>query len=392
MNYLLLLALILAPIFKSSAHTYRPAAKALTDGAYEFTLMGSQFSQSSTFDVDGNELEQFEGNTFSQSDFSITGRYSYGRSLHFVIGAAFRQNSSFNASTEQDLSASGLERLYGGFHYAFDPINRMRYAFEFSYAKTTYTNKFYNIGETLPDEIVLGDDGQYVTGTVHATYSSTTNNHYSASVGLSLPPSHLAMEIPWKLEAAWLFGTWGVLAGVEGITSMGDDEFTEDPAQKPRLPSGVTALYNSINREKMEPFIGLNKSFKSWSMGAKYSQVISGVSTDKGQTIGINLSWSSAGTTTAQKRLNTFKEYDNEASVIKVSPRGTFVRIDKGLTSDVDKGMRFDIFKTDYEGGNVLFATGIVYEVGADWAIVKLTQTYRSEKIQNGYTARGYRQ
>lgn len=374
------------------ANAYRPAAKALNDGSYEFTVSGTHFTQSGAYDVDGAELERFDGNTFTQSDFAITGRYSYGRSLHFVLGAAFRQNASFNAATETDLSASGLERIYGGFHYAFDPVDRLRYALEFSYAKTTYTNEFYNVGETLPSEIVLGDDGQFVEGILHTSYSSASNNHYTASIGARLPPSQLAMEIPWKLEAAWIFGSWGILAGVEGIKSMGDDEFSDNPAQKPQIPSGVTSLYNSVNREKTEPFIGVNKSFKNWSVGAKYAQVISGVSTDKGSTIGINFSWSSAGTTSAQKRLNTFKEYDNEASVIKVSPRGTFVRIDKGLTSDVDKGMRFDIFKTDYEGGNILFATGIVYEVGADWAIVKLTQTYRSEKIQNGYTARGYRQ
>ena len=372
---------------------YRAPARPINDGSYEIELSGTHFTQTAIFDIEGNEVEQLEGNAFSQSDFHLFGRYGYGPRLQLFAGLSFRQNSSTNGITGQELSASGVESFRGGVHYSFDPVGRWRYAAEFSYAKTAYTNEFYQSTQVLPtDEIVLGDDGQIVDAILHVSFLRTRTNSYSFSGGVRMPQEHLAMELPWRFEAAWIFDQWALLGGVSGISSFGDDEFTENPGAKPRLPTGVTALYNSVNREKMEPFIGLNRAFSNWRLGVQYSQVISGISTDKGQQIGLNLSWSSSGTTAADKRLNTFKEYDNEASVTKVSPRGTFVRIDKGLTSDVDKGMRFDIFKTDYEGGNIMYATGTVYEVGSDWAIVRLTQTYRSERIQEGFTARGYRQ
>ncbi len=376
----------------SKSSPYRPPAKAMNDGAYEFDLVGSHFTQSAVFDYDGNEVEQSEGSSFSESNLNLLGRYSYGKSLHFFAGISFRQNSSTNGSTNEELTSSGVERVLGGAHYSFDPIGHWYYALEFSFAKTAYSNQFYPVGQALPSELVLGDDGQIVEGLLHMTYSKTRTSFYSLSVGLRMPQDHLAMEIPWKFEATWIFDRWAIIGGVKGITSMGDDEFTDSPTSKPRLPTGVTGLYNSINREMMEPFIGATRAFDSWKLGIGYSQVISGISTDKGQTLLASLSWSSEGVTTAQKRLNTFKEYDTEATVNKVSPRGTFVKIDKGLTSDIEKGMRFDIFKTDFEGGNKLYASGIVYETGSEWSIIKITQTYQSDVIQNGFTARGYRQ
>lgn len=371
---------------------YRPPAKNLNDSAYEIEINGTHFTQAATYDIEGAEIEQAEGNSFTQSDLFLSGRYAYGRRLQFSLGMSFRQNKSVNGLTDEELSASGVESLKGGVQYSFDPVGKWRYAIEISYAKSAYTNEFYEPNATLPSEIVLGDDGSSIEGLLHVTLSPSREAFYSGSVGIRMPQEHLAMEIPWKLEAAWIFNRWALFGGAQGIRSLGDDEFTDAPAQKPRLPTGVTSLYNSINRERTEPFIGVAYGFDKWRLAFQYSQVIAGVSTDKGSTLGLSLSWSSTGSTDAQKRLNTFKEYDNEATVTKVSPRGTFVRIDKGLTSDIDKGMRFDIFKTDFEGGNVLYATGSVYEVGAEWAIVRLTQTYRSEKIQEGFTARGYRQ
>lgn len=371
---------------------YQPIAKPLNEGAYQLDMSAAHFVQSGAFDYDGNDLEQGEGDSFSQTDLMVNGRYAIGRSLEFTLGISFRQNNSVNGLSGEELSASGVESIRGGIRYSFDPVKKWRYTVEFSYAKTAYSNQFYYAGETVPSEVVLGDDGQTIEGLFHLSYTPSYSSNYSATVGYRLPPEHLSTEIPWRLEAGWIFDRWAIVAGVGGIYSMGDDEFTDSPYAKPRLPTGTSYSYNSINREKVEPFIGVNRAFDNWRVSAQYSQVMAGVSTDKGQQITLGLTWSSSGVSAADKRLNAFKEYDLEASVTKVSPRGTFVRIDKGLTSDIEKGMRFDIFKTDYEGGNILFASGVVYEIGAEWSIVRLTQLYQSDKIQNGFMARGYRQ
>ena len=86
-----------------------------------------------------------------------------------------------------------------------------------------------------------------------------------------------------------------------------------------------------------------------------------------------------------------FKVYDIEASIVKLSPKKQFVIIDKGLGSDVRKGQRFDFFFTDYLGGNVLLGSGVVTEVNADQAVVKLTARYSTKyEIKEGTTARGF--
>ena len=89
-------------------------------------------------------------------------------------------------------------------------------------------------------------------------------------------------------------------------------------------------------------------------------------------------------------KIDAFKEYHVDGSVLKVSARGNFLRIDQGLSTDVEKGMKFDIYQTDYFGGNELVASGIVYQVGADWSVIKLLKKYKEITILPGFAARGY--
>jgi hypothetical protein len=66
------------------------------------------------------------------------------------------------------------------------------------------------------------------------------------------------------------------------------------------------------------------------------------------------------------------------------------VRIDQGLSTDVEKGTKFDIYQTDYFGGNVLVASGYIFEVGSDWSVIKITKKYNEIEIKPGFAARGY--
>ena len=65
-----------------------------------------------------------------------------------------------------------------------------------------------------------------------------------------------------------------------------------------------------------------------------------------------------------------------------------FFKIDKGLSQDIVKGSRADIYKSDYFGGNVLIATGFIYESGPDWAIVKVVKRFKDVAIEKGFTVR----
>jgi hypothetical protein len=83
--------------------------------------------------------------------------------------------------------------------------------------------------------------------------------------------------------------------------------------------------------------------------------------------------------------IESFKEYEVEATVVRISPRGIFIKIDKGVGDDVSKGMVMDIFQFDYMGGNILTARGIVYEVDADSSVIKVVK--KAAAISTGSSA-----
>ena len=52
--------------------------------------------------------------------------------------------------------------------------------------------------------------------------------------------------------------------------------------------------------------------------------------------------------------------------------------------------MKIDFYQSDFLGGNILLASGIVYEIGIDWSIVKIIKYYQKNEIKEGNMARGY--
>lgn len=171
---------------------------------------------------------------------------------------------------------------------------------------------------------------------------------------------------------------------------MNQDGFSEVPDQKPVLAGAVTSLFNSIDRSYMQPFVRVGYGFENLAIEGLFARVMSGVSTDEGNLLGARVSWAfGAGKNASQMRVERFKEYFVEASVLRVSPRAKFLKIDKGMASDVRKGMQMDIFQTDFFGGNVLVASGVVFEVAADSAIIRLEKRFSDREIKPGFTARG---
>jgi hypothetical protein len=157
------------------------------------------------------------------------------------------------------------------------------------------------------------------------------------------------------------------------------------------MQTGYTALYNGINRSYIAPFVGANFMIGNLRFGGQFAVYTKGVSTDGGKEILVSLSYLKGGKTIERIRESKFKEYDVEATVIKISPRGVFLKIDKGASSAIEKGMKIDIYKGDYFNQSILVGYGIVYEVKSDFAIVKLLRKYRKKiRIKVGFTARGY--
>ncbi|MEA9358544.1 hypothetical protein SHI21_20070 [Bacteriovorax sp. PP10] len=375
-----------APLMAAGVH--RGGAELLNPSAYAINANASMFQTSAFYDTDGVETELVDGNKYRLIDMDLAVSYGVSKSLEITAMGRFRQvSSTVNEITKEN---SGPESLGVEAKYAFETMGNLRYAVGIHYRQTLYTNASYENATLVPeDEIILGDSGSEYGVDLYTTYISAPWK-FDARIGYSSPANNLSDEVTYKLEGMYRFSKLGLLAGVEGIYSLKKDEFSETPALKAVQATGGTALFNSINREKVAPYLGFNYAFDKFIMAVKGQTVMSGTSTDKGNTISLNIGWSSDGVTPESVKVDSFKEYQVDGSVLKISARSNFIRIDQGLSTDVEKGMKFDIYQTDYFGGNVLVASGIVYEVGADWSIIKLVKKYKDIEIKPGFAARGY--
>ena len=382
----LLLLTLATPLMAAGVH--RGGAELLNPSAYAINTSATIFNTSGFYDNEGVEEEKVEGNEYRLIDVDLAISYGVSKSLELTAMGRFRQVSS--TVGEEVTENSGPESLGIEAKYAFARIGNLRYAIGVHYRQTLYTNENYADTSAMPaDQVILGDSGSEYGVDVYMTYAESPWK-VDGKIGYSSPANNLSGEVNYKLEAMYRFNKLGLLAGVEGIYSLKNDEFTEEPGRKPIQTTGGTRLFNSVNHEKVAPYVGANYSFDKFIMAVKGQTVMSGTATDKGNAITLAIGFNSDGVTPESVKVDSFKEYQVDGSVLKVSARSNFIRIDQGLSTDVEKGMKFDIYQTDYFGGNVLVATGIVYEIGAEWSIIKLVKKYKEIEIKPGFAARGY--
>lgn len=362
---------------------FRSHTKTVNMEALEVELSYSMFSTSATFDTDGTEVPLESGQAFSKNEFEFLTRYGWSKNLEFRGGLRQRTNASTESEVEQ--SNSGLESYFIGAKYSKNFIKKFSYAFDFQIRNTLYSDP----GGFDSGEIVLGDAGLEATVGSYFAYRRTFSNIFGGYLGYNIPPNELSNEILYNMESAWIHSNWLFTLGLNGIKSMNSDTYSDTPSSKPQINQGISSLYNSINREKVVPYVGLFRSFTRWRAGITMSQAIAGVSTDKGTEFLFTFRRIGSGRGDREFKLKKFKEYDVEATIIKVSPRGKFVKIDVGAGGDVEKGMKFDIYIRDLKGREVLVAGGTVYETGVDWSIIRVLKLYRRIVLKKGFSARG---
>jgi hypothetical protein len=375
--------------FNVMGAAYRPAAKVLTYKSLAFESSIDYFSTSAYYNHNGEEVAMESGDSFSKIDLDILGRYGLSRRLEARLSGRLRQNNSVNV--DQDISETGIESVAAGLKYELVySKKRWALALDFQFRQTIYSNEYS--ATPAKDVMPLGDSGSSLTFGVIANYTPAKRYILEGEIFYNAPSREQSSEILYRFENALVFNKWAILLGIEGITSLKTDGYTNDPTNKPKTGSQSSYMYNSINREIMMPYIGLNfGNFNSFGVEGRLGSVIAGNSTDKGMNLSVNAVWKlKSGKSKKQSKIEKFKEYEFEASVVKVSPRGRYVKIDKGLSNDVEKGMKIDIYQFDYVGGNVLVATGVVFTVGADESIVKIFKVYRSIPVKIGFVARGF--
>ncbi|MFA6239195.1 MAG: hypothetical protein WC635_17785 [Bacteriovorax sp.] len=374
--------------FAQAAAVHRGGAELLNPKAYAIEAQASVFSTTAYFDDSGTELEMNPESSFRLIDTDFKISYGVSSNLEASVFAKVRSVSSSDGTNSA--ANTGPESLGVEGKYSFEPINKIKYALGLRYRKTLYTNTEYAPAQNRPvDEVILGDDGSEYGIDFYATFLARPWK-LDFKMGYNSPPNDLSSEIVYKLEAMYQFTKFGLFAGLDGIKSLNRDQYTDTPLSKPILNTGQTRLFNSLNREMTAPYLGFNYNFDKFLFFLKGQTVMSGISTDKGNLVLAGISWNSVGVTAESVKIDSFKEYHIDGSVLKVSARGNFIKIDQGLSTDVEKGMKFDIYQTDYFGGNLLVASGIVYEIGSDWAVIKLSKKYQEIQIKPGFAARGF--
>ncbi|MCR9205179.1 MAG: hypothetical protein NXH75_11410, partial [Halobacteriovoraceae bacterium] len=372
---------------------YRPPAKSLGEKAFEYEFLGRLFQTTGVYDVDGTEfaLNEGESNTVYEGDMIL--RYGFSEALQFSGGIRVRQISQqYDVGTETiSATNSGAESYHFQLKYSLRSSKRLFYSLNLDARQTAYSNTTYNSASEIPsDEIVLGDSGATYGLGVSLSFMRTPSHYLNATVAYRQPGNELSAEAPYDINTVWAWSSVAMELGVEGIYTFGGDEFGNSPGLKKPQGRGSSGLYNSINRQWMAPKASLFYAFGSgWRIGVQASQVIAGQSTDKGVWYTLSLKkTSSPKRTKVSNKKEAFKEYNIEGTVLKVSPRGKFIQIDQGLSQDVEKGMVFDIYQTDFFGGNELVASAVAYEVGVSKSILRLAKVYSNKRVKKGFVAR----
>jgi hypothetical protein len=377
---------------KAPLNLYRPWAEVLEAKGMEIVLAGDYFYSISRRDDDGGTNLFVEGEGFSRAQFEASVIYGVSRKLMLACGGRYRQNYSDTLLDDKSILAtnsSGLESVFLDTQYQFSIPQKWKLGLRGKVGYALFSNQDLN-PPYRDDALILGDDGVNLLAEANLSKQQNKRLFLSLKIGFQMPGRNLSREILYGAEASYVLKRYAFRAGMLGVESLQTDGYSADPQNKPTLPTGSTHLYNSINRSYYLPFGGINYQINSrWRLEVEYAHQFGKISTDSGHQGMLKLVWRDYGKTDRKLAFEKFKEYRVEATVTRVSPRGRFLRIDKGISDDFHKGMNVDIYYFDYLGANELVAQGEIYQVAAENAIVKVKKMLRRKKIKVGFVVRG---
>ena len=383
------LCLVAAPAWALTS--YVAPTKTLSKGGSEISLGADYFKTAHRVDENSEKVELSDGEGFDRIQGIFSGSYGLTDQLQVGVGALLRSQKSSYATTlnREDSTAQGLESTWIKLMYAFKPVDRLQYALEGVYRYKPYSNKELAVGETT-DDLVLGDDGTSYSVGAGVTYQSVSKNYLTVRGGYNKPGQEISDEIYYQVEGALAWDRFALIAGVDGTYSLQRDPYKDDEANRIRFNTGSTFMYHQMNSERATAYIGANLAFaNNWRAEVRASQTVAGKSTDVGTGFGFNLVRRVDKSDPIKKIDGSFKSYDIEGSIIQVSPKNGYVKIDKGMADEVEKGMVFDFFDFDYMGGNELIARGTVVRVQSDNSIIKITSRFKKNKpIKDGTLGR----
>lgn len=365
---------------------YESEATPLPVGA-SFTNISAGFSSTvSQIDPNGNEITFSDDVSYTLFDLNVDYQYAVMPKFQLLTGLKARYASSGDST--ETITSAGLESFYLGAFYALDKKHGRDFALNAIYRFRPYSVDTY-ASAAPSDEIILGDGGNDIEFNFLAKFESTKWTSYDFKIGYRVPGAPISAEIPFELRWVKHYIDWAFWLSANGVYSLGGDDYTDNPSAKPVVASGYTARWNSINRQILNLDVTAQTIVSNkYRLYAKLGSTLLATSADKQFYATGGVSWTTGGKSAQQTFEESFKEYTLEGNVIKVSPRGVFVKIDHGSLDDIQKGDVVDIYKTDYFGGNILVAQGRVFEVASNTSIVKIVAKYRKVPIEKGFAAR----
>lgn len=371
--------------------SYVSNTQTLSEDGYELKVVNDYFQTSALVDVNGRSENLKENEAYSTLNTILGFKYAPTSNLEIYgdVGLRVNQSSEQDGTSPLKLNAMGLESAYLGIDYGSDRSEGFQYKIKTRYRQSFYRNEDYVPNSNPRDHIVLGDGSNgYLLG-LGLSFVSKANNFYEFDLDFKNPSDRLSSEllINTKIAIAWTPVT--LILGVEYLASLGQDEFADNPADKVQISTGSTNLYNSINRSYTEPYVGFNfKLGTTWRLETKVGQRISGTSTDLGLRGGFSLIKRVSNSNNFKNKNSTFKQYEIEGIVTKITKSRKAVIVDQGVSSGLNKGDRVDFYHFDFVDGDELIGSGIVIKSSYDKAMVKVSKKYSKRKIKDGTVIR----
>lgn len=369
---------------------YDPQSGHIGESVFKLDLLGDFHLSSGVYDTDGTEVEFNDEQGYKKFDGEANIHYGVNKYIEMFTGIRGRYIISDTEANQ--VTNANIESAMLGLKVAMIPTKKFEGSLYTKFRKSLFTNETDLTLIANGEAISLGNEGNELTFGGAVTYYLGNAINIYVDGAYNLPPDGLSAEVLYKGEIAFLGTSFAGKVGMDGIYSMNQEDV--DIIKTP-LGSEPSRFFNqSINRSRMRPYIGFNlKLGNQWRFEANAFKVISGTSTDAGiGGFGAITYYSKSDRAKLSKgREAKFKEYDTEGTILKVTSSQKFVKIDQGVGQDVSKGMKADIYLTDYFGGNILLATGVILETSANWSIIKVIRKYRKTLIKKGMTARIYK-
>lgn len=385
MKFIYSFALVLSSglLFANVEHgdIYTPTAHTIDSKDFSFEILGKSISSKGLYDSGGNTVKFTGQQDYYRFDTEFNFKYGLNKRLELQGLSRYRKNVS-TESSGLETSRTGIESLGVGGKYRVWGDDQTALA---AFAQGRYYLKSTTASVDTAD-IDLSEEGNFLSSGLALSHSFSKEWTGNAKFAYEYPGDEQSQHTLYDFSFYWQRDNAAIGAGVRGTISASSAETTKNLSN-----TGTTQTLNSLDPEYQEIYGELHLSLhKKWKATLSGGFTTSGSNWDQTQFVGLGVTFVNRNKSSYQKVAELFKEYDFEASISKISPRKRFVKIDKGLTDDIEKGMDIDIYDYNYLGGNKLIATGRVHEVSVKSSIIKIEKIYDKKlPMKLGHIVRG---